>query len=650
MSIVSQISSTSKVVVKGFILLSFLLFLIFFSVDTTEVVTQKLPVFYTQLLNQAEVLRGQLTRFGWVFQVNMFDYLFRGLSACCSWFVQLSGDSIGYTASLISLNVIFFIVAAIPAFIFFSILLYTIAALGCTAYGGSNLLGMLSNKRLFFSGLFFSKDYFNSNSNPNILIPNLVSLNKVNTWEVWNSKLYLILQEHGVWNRTIQELLRIILVKADMPAFLVDEKQKEFFSKRVEPMTLAEVVEATLLCTFDLLNNFRGSASEYAKSKLPAHDLMPGSDLKGQEKKIDLGYYQHLLQNTLERTLTPELKEQLAVHGGERLLVVVILSMAAGQIMVRERTGNRWLSRSLFPELTARAVLHSISSFGEDFSPKEREDIRRGIIYASRYTPMGPIHTPLDMSLLSFAIRQWSEIFYANPLKLPTLADEVELNGLQYVIHTKWSALFYEKIKLLDREMLKDGFVLSSNVLIIKVQSLIKLFRLAVDPKVIKRTEELISVIHRQNVIVDRSSNKSINKNEDDDADKNYSHHRIEPPLSFTEIRHLASEHTLSIEDLKDWSVLKTILGTYGWLSRRVGDVPVHVQIIAFFALQIKEQGDNKSDKTFIEKSGMVALREDRLNERFGEAWKSRFKFADESYMAESKAKLKETSGERQPC
>lgn len=94
--------------------------------------------------------------------------------------------------------------------------------------------------------------------------------------------------------------------------------------------------------------------------------------------------------------------------------------------------------------------------------------------------------------------------------------------------------------------------------------------------------------------------------------------------------------HLLTIEELKEWSALRVVLDSFGWIARRVEQsaVPHHSIVLCVFKFG-SERADTNS-LGLIGGAGMIPLRGSKLHQRWGDFGQSRFIPAAYANIAES--------------
>ncbi|RIL05461.1 MAG: hypothetical protein DCC75_11675, partial [Proteobacteria bacterium] len=107
-------------------------------------------------------------------------------------------------------------------------------------------------------------------------------------------------------------------------------------------------------------------------------------------------------------------------------------------------------------------------------------------------------------------------------------------------------------------------------------------------------------------------------------------------PISFQEMKDLSKLHEVPVEDLRDWSALRIIPNSYGWLARRVGDLSVPESSVIFGVMKLDAPSSDANELGLIGRKGMVAFRSTRLQNRWGKNWMMRFRACASVQMAET--------------
>ena len=90
----------------------------------------------------------------------------------------------------------------------------------------------------------------------------------------------------------------------------------------------------------------------------------------------------HSSQNNLLQVANEILAQTFSEKGNFKPALVATASLAtlAGKILVAEKRNEAWRVTSAAPERSARAVLHSIPSFADDYTEAEQQLIRRALL------------------------------------------------------------------------------------------------------------------------------------------------------------------------------------------------------------------------------------------------------------------------------
>jgi hypothetical protein len=281
---------------------------------------------------------------------------------------------------------------------------------------------------------------------------------------------------------------------------------------------------------------------------------------------------------SIESSLTRKMKHDIQMVEVD-ILAVLVLALKAGHILTYDKSGQQV---SKFPQLNSRAVLHSISEYSSEFNPLERTAIRRSIIYASRESLLAPVRFPSDLSPITVAMRQISEtILFKTP--------ETELFGLVYEAH----ALFEERF---SKIRLKDAY-LADSVLLVPVKEIVQVMRDSIPEVERKRIIELALIdrgdkLDRKGDVVSEEEGHIIKSNL-----------IIPKPLSERKIEELAITHKLETGCIKEWIGLRSVLLSFGWLARRIGESMVPDTSVVACSFQ------GKSGVV----SGLVPLRRSRV-------------------------------------
>jgi hypothetical protein len=238
---------------------------------------------------------------------------------------------------------------------------------------------------------------------------------------------------------------------------------------------------------------------------------------------------------------------------------------------------------------------------------------------------------PIDLTEDTWALRQWVEILLACPHELAATADEVEMVGIVRAAHHKWIQEFLDGSVAFTPEIARNSYSTPSNLLFVPLSRVIGLLRKTLEPNRIRRLEQLVSVVSsRQRLQLLEAQNS------DQGAPEGPTLERVLPLLTEDDIKNLSRIHNLGPDEIKDWSALRIVLTSYGWLARRVGDysVPESSVIFAVFNADSSHQEANKLG--LVGRPGMVPFRGSKLEERWGRNWANRFMYVNGATMAET--------------
>jgi hypothetical protein len=496
------------------------------------------------------------------------------------------------------------------------------------AYAGPDMMGETGNSRLFYSGIRAGLENLNEIGAPNKQVTGLACPKKAEDTKLRSSNLYRVLEKFGVANATNSALAAIIVEYEKFPSYIPPQEEEKLYSEFVEKGYLAENSAVIIEKILDL-------HSFYAHAADDSEFLAYLEDFEAPKKnvKLSLEQYGQVLQKSLHRALTPEMREVVSALPLSHICTLA-LSLEAGKVMVFAYEGERWHRKSNYPQLCARSVLHSIEAFSREHNFNERTVIRQAMIYSSRSGDFGPVKLPVDLSDEARALRQWSEILTANPHDVENTANDVEMYGIVFESHKKFKQAFLDKIMVGDKEMLEGTYATMGNLFLFPFSTIYKLTKQTLTQKSAKRLEELaklaaqkqkLKVIHTDNLV--------------DVAEKNRvpAHSKVFEPLSEKEIKTLSDTYKIPFQSLKEWSSLRIVLNNFGWLARRVGDYSVPESSLIFAVMHTDIGTPGANELGLIGAPGMVPLRATQLEERWGKTWQTRTTQVLTSTMAENK-------------
>jgi len=535
-----------------------------------------------------------------------------------------NGELTFFSAALVALHtgavrVLFVIIAC------FRLWLVAILVAACVGinrfkpYDGDDVLGQMGNGRLFYSGLRADLEQVTEAGAPNVQVRGLACPQFASPVEAKASTLWHTLQEFGACNATNETLVAIVVKNRDIAPYVAYPEEEQLLRNSFDGDGLHDNAH-------HLLSAILALHALYVAGDVRSSHQEPG----GEHTPASSEEYAERVRLALHRVLTPTMRQLLGTIPAAELATTV-LALEAGKVLAHSFEGGRWIKRSNFPQLSARAVLHSVVAYPVDYDFDARQRIRRALIYGSRRSSFAPVRMPTDMSEDIWVLRQWSEILLACPHELDAVADEVELVGLVRHAHRKWVKDFLDPAGILAPEIARSCYTTPAELLFMPLPQLVSLLRRALEPSEIRRIEALGAVV---------SSRQRVNQLARDAGDEYALEHpsfeRVYPPLSDDENAHLARIHSLNPNDLKDWSALRIVLSSFGWLARRVGDytVPESSVIFAVFKADAGLEGVNSLG--LLGKMGMVPFRGSRLQDRWGKNWAQRFLCVASATMAET--------------
>ena len=556
--------------------------------------------------------RSWLIKHGTSREIEVYDILSSGILSSKGAITRLAPGI---------LRMIFIVIASWRLCLFAIIAAFVWSRFLLKEYKGKDLLGQTGNGRLFYSGINVGLKQRHVDGTPSKAVIGLACPRQVSEKDVKASNLYRILNRWKAVNETTKALAGIILAQGSSPAFVVGKED----SKKLKALYQDEglVKHAGLILDQALMlfkKYYEGQDIDKDFSGDPKPDQ---SSYSPSDYAQNLGYMMH-------RVLTPSLRKSISSID-PAIIAACILAYEAGKSLAFAYEGGEWIKKSNFPQLSARAVIQSLPSYGEDFDLYERQTIRRALIYGARRSSFGPVRFPEDLSLESRALRQWIELCMASPVKLAEVSDEVEMFGLVCQGYGRWLEEFYKDI---SSDTGQEIFATKTNLLFVPIGRIIRQAAKALNTRTIARLDSLVQKLSSRQIEYEK---KLANTSEEEGLEAIPVYDRITAPLSKEEITNLAKMHDASAKDLRIWSAVRIILNSYGWLSRRVGDYSVPEHSVIFAVLRTGTKAPGANEHGLIGKGAMVPLRGYKLEYKFGRAWQSRFPLSFTATMAESK-------------
>ncbi|MCB0340316.1 MAG: hypothetical protein KDD53_11965, partial [Bdellovibrionales bacterium] len=386
------------------------------------------------------------------------------------------------------LQVLFVVTAWWKLWIVFILVSTIWGILSWRVYLGSDILGDRTNGRLFYSGIRADLKKVASNGAPDVLVQGLACLRSKTITEAKYSALGKALEEFGVANTTNLKLTGIILEHAELPAYVASRNEHQLLSNYFEGINLLDNSVALIKSTLSIYQSYL-AGEEPENADVRVH-IDPNTG------PITSDQYHLLLSRSFDRVLTAEMKSSIAKLSATQL-ATIILSYEAGKAMAYGKEGPRWVRSSAFPQLCARATVHSIAEFSKEYDYFERENIRRALIYASRESVFGPVKFAVDLSDESRAARQWVELLMACPHELEAVTDEVELVGIVGERHALWTQKVFDKVMTSHKDF-TDGIYTYSNLFFVPFANVVRTLREVTPAPIVKRLGELVETVSKR--------------------------------------------------------------------------------------------------------------------------------------------------------
>jgi hypothetical protein len=435
-------------------------------------------------------------------------------------------------------------------------------------YKGLDFMGQTGNGRFYFSGIRLGLEHVRESTS--LLARGLACPLKASSSEAYNSRMYKILKNYKAESETNLELISIILAYANWPNSLPNAQLSEDAT-----LTTLDQVSVDLLETiFNFLNN---------------------TSITNKDSSIE-----DAITNILSKSL---LNELLKIDKKE--IATVILAMQAGKVLLYAKQNGTWIEKSRYPQLSARAVLHSTINFSREYNALQRTRIRQALIYAQRTSYFGPIALPDNMSYSTQALRCLAELLLTDPAKISVKAPQIELFARCWEIE---QALKNNFLSNADRLKVLEGCYYSTQGLIlVPVQKFIKVLKEISGDIDLKRIEKL------QNELVNLEENKKFDFSHKENSSNTFGR-LLAKPIYNNEYEQITEMHSIDKETIKLWSALRVPLQAYGWLAQKIGhhSMPENGLILGIAKEQIYKY-DVPSTK-LVELKALVPLRISKIN------------------------------------
>lgn len=580
-----------------------------------------------EFFQRHEQYREWLSLRGTPSEQEMFDTISQIVFRSASGLGIRRGDSEGWTflkSSYLSmhfalLRISFIIIASWRLWMFAMILAIALEYYGLRVYSADDILGQTGNGRLFFSGARLQLEPTNSSGAPEHQVRGLACPKTAPLSAVRASRLGSLLDKFGVANETNLGLASVLVQHKDYPAYVAEADEGPLLDAYFEGGSLLENATAVLEKGLFLHQSYR--AMHMSNERLGETQSSPSgqTEEKGQ-RKVTQSEYASLLSQAFHRVLTPDMRLHLSELRASEL-ATALLAFEAGKVLAYSREGNQWVRKSNFPNLSGRAVMHSIAAFAKEYNFEERTAIRRALLYASRSSVFAPVRFPVDLNEKTRAVRQWIELLMACPHELQAVGDEVELIGIVGETQRAWAQLFLDGAMALDPEVVDDVYATPTNLFFMPATKVITLMRKVIEHATLRRLEELVARVSQKQRLEIMSVDFA-----GEGSERGTSHaERIFTPLAHREIKALATQHNVAIADIRDWSTLRVVLNSFGWLGRRVGDYTVPESSIISIVFKVDPGMPGANEFSRLGRHGMVAFRGTRLEAKWGKFWQTRF-------------------------
>lgn len=521
-----------------------------------------------------------------------------------------------------AVRVLFFVFASARLCLVAALVAFFFGITGVNAYTKADALGQMGNGRVFYSGARAGLEKLASNGAPDVQIRGFACPQFSTTAEAQASSIWRVIKQHGATNATNEFLTRILVKNGSTASYVAFPEEEELLKRSFSGEAVASNVAYLLDATLQL-------HALYRAGEVPEGTTPPTSQTEGG-KALSSKEFAQRVRDSLHQVLSPTMRAEIATISSHEI-ATALLALESGKILAHSFEGGRWVRRSNFPHLSARAVLHSVVEYPKDYSFEQRTRIRRALIYAARKSAFAPVRMPIDMTDDCWVLRQWMEVFLACPHELTAVTDEVELVGIVRESHQSWCQEFFESGTVLTPEISAHSYSTSTELLFLPVVRVVTLLRKVVPSARISRMHYLLERVRTKQQLQRLHTPDS-----DTGPIEQLSFDRVDTPPSEEELLTIAQLHGMRRDDLSDWLALKVVLSSYGWLASRVGDYSVPETSTIFAVFKPENQLEGTNSLGLLGKSGMVPVRGSKLAPRWGRQWANRFVYVRKVTMAET--------------
>jgi hypothetical protein len=489
-------------------------------------------------------------------------------------------------------------------------------------YQGGDLLGQTGNGRLFYSGARGGLDNLSASGAPDVLVRGLACPDYATKAETHSSAIWHTLSKWSATTTTNEALTSILVKHGDTASYIPTLEDEAACAETFKGSPLAEHLPHLLEAALTLHSMYaRGDVATTPEAAQPASTLSAATSQQ----------YAAVILGALHQVLSPRLRSCIGALTPHEVATFV-LALESGKIIAHSREGGKWFRRSNFPHLSARAVLHSVLSYPTEYDFEQRQRIRQALVYASRTSSFAPVRMPLGMTDDTWALRQWAEVLLTEPHQIQDAVDEIELVGLVRSAHRAWEQEILPKATSLAPDLTSTSFTTMSDLIFLPMGSIVALLRRTVEPQTLARIAHLSGIVGvKQKQRIERAQKS------EEGGGTTLIYDRVFAPISESDSKTLAELHSLNPDEIAEWSALRNILASFGWLARRVGDYTVPESSVIYSVFKTPAGYPGANSLNLIGKTGLVPLRGSKFREIWGADWDRRFQCFQRATMSETK-------------
>lgn len=463
-----------------------------------------------------------------------------------------------YSALQLTSRLLFVLLASLPVWIGAFVLGTLVTLLLIGPHEGPDLLGQTGNGRPYYSGIRVALDNIVDDGRPNLHIQGLACLKQSPNRVCKSSRLIELLKQHGAFSKTNQELVSFILAFPEFPAGLTSLNNQNGGPQ----------METDLVAHTEAL--LESALVAFSRLKLPSNESTTQADTRSP-----LGQ----TINCFQSVVTPNLIQGISSLTPQEIATVV-LATQAGKILASENIEGKWVLKSQYPNLSSRAVLHSLPSYSADFDILERQRLRQALIFTAGLSRTNLIRLPKDFPPDSQILRSFSELCFASPSELIEAGTFIEMFNWHSLIHQQFQKAFGDWLQS-NLKRLDTGSGWCDNVFLIDLSIMETILA-----PLLSATEQ-----ERFGRLAEINGTK-----------------QMESPL----------------QRASSWRMYHPALAAHGWFCERIGAATVPRGGLAKVVIN---RGPNLADKAKNDlrlQENMVPLRVTTIRQFYGEAWKNR--------------------------